>query len=172
MRSYEPRFLVHSAPPAAAMHILQDGALRSWNRVRAAGQTSEEVPIGALLGDPEDFRDYIMLGEGLAPEVVVSSKEKGMICMDPDCSYTPGVRFYFETTRLLSEGLLVRDGCHYKVKDELPLHLVVYKASIQTLQLQDRQVTPRIFTQEAERDFVSYLQAYQLAKKVEGNKSV
>lgn len=165
LRSYEPRFLVHSAPPGAVPFILRDGALRSWNRVKSAGQCLEDAPIGALLGDPEDFRDYIMLGEGLAPEVVVSSKEKGKICMDPDCSYTPGARFYFDSTRLLSKGLLVRDGCHYKVKEELPLHLAVYTASMQTLQLQDGQVTPRIFTQAADQAFASYLQAYQPAKK-------
>lgn len=137
--------------------------------MKSAGHILEEEPIGALLGDPEDFRDYIMLGEGLAPEVVVSSKEKGMICMDPDCGYTPGARFYFDTTRLLVEGLLVRDGCHYKVKDQLPLQLAVFTASVQTLHLQKRRLTPRIFTQEADLAFGSYLQAYQFGGETEGN---
>lgn len=157
LRAYEPRFLIHSAPPTAMEYILQDGALRSWNRVKSADRTLEKQPIGSLLGDPDDFRDYIMLGEGLAPEVVVNSKEKGFICMDPDCGYTPGARFYFDTIRLLTEGLLVRDGCHYKVKDELPLQLALFTASVQTLHLPNRPITPRIFAHEADHAFGSFL---------------
>jgi hypothetical protein len=157
-RPYEPKFLVHSAPPMALEHIHLDGALKSWTRVKAAHSIAEETPIGAELGDPEDFRDYIMLGEGLAPEVVVSSKEKGFVCMDADCEYTPGARFYFATSELLSKGLLVRDGCHYKVKDELPLYLALFAATVQTLSLKGGKLTPKIFTEASDRAFNAFLQ--------------
>jgi hypothetical protein len=170
LRSYEPKFLVHSAPPMALEQILLDGALKSWTRVKAANYISEDSPIGAQLGDPDDFRDYIMLGEGLAPEVVVSSREKGFICMDADCEYSPGARFYFDTSELISKGLLVRDGCHYKVKNELPIHLALFTATVHTLSLEGCKMTPRIFTEAADRAFTAFLQVYQLENSVQGNK--
>lgn len=164
LRYYEPKYLIHSAPPAALQHILRDGALKSWTRVKAEGHISEDSPIGAKLGDPENFRDYIMLGEGLAPEVVVNSREKGFICMDADCEYSPGARFYFDTSQLISVGLLVRDGCHYKVKDELPIHLALFTATVPKLSLDGCRITPNIFTEAADIAFNTFLQVYQLDK--------
>lgn len=172
LRSYEPKYLIHSAPPVALEHILLDGALKSWTRVKAAGHIYEDSPIGAKLGDPEDFRDYIMLGEGLAPEVVVNSREKGFICMDADCEYSPGARFYFDTSQLISKDLLERDGCHYKVKDELPIHLALFTATVPKLSLEGCRITPNIFSEAADRAFNAFLQVYQLDNRVQGNKQL
>lgn len=153
LRYYEPEFLVHSTPPHAVQHILQEGVLKSWNKVKAVNHIAEEKPIGSKLGDPRDFSDYVMLGEGVAPEVVVSSREKGFICMNADCEYMPGARFYFDTTELLAKGLLTRDGCHYKVKDELPIDMALFCADGRTVDMQGQRITPQSFARAADEAF-------------------
>jgi len=150
LRPYEPCVLVHSTTPEGYRGIIKDGALKSWNKIKKG---HDDRPIGALLGDPADFSDYVMLGElGYWSEIVVSSNEKGTICMDPDCDYQPGARFYFDTLTLIKEGLFVRDGMHYKVKDELPLSYAVFCATPENITI-DGRVTPRSFADAADEAF-------------------
>ncbi len=83
---------------------------------------NEQKPIGSFLNDPEDYSDYIMFNNGgFSAELVVSSKQKGFICMDTDAEYNAGARLYFDAAKIAGDGLLVRDGAHLKVKDILQL---------------------------------------------------
>jgi hypothetical protein len=152
LRSYEPEALVHSTTPDGYLQIIKDGALKSWNKLKKESKYNEEKPIGMLLGDPHDFSDYIMLGGGFWTEIVISSKQKGYICMDVDCDYAPGARFYFDTKQLIKEGLFIRDGVHYKVKDELPLSYSIFCATLDNVTI-DCRVTPRSFAAAADEAF-------------------
>jgi len=153
LRPYEPDVLIHSTTAANYCQIVKDGMLKSWNKVRNEHQICEHEPIGVLLGDPPDFRDYIMLGGfGFWSEIVVNSKQKGIVCMDVDCEYIPGARFYFGTMQLTRQGLLVRDGAHYKVKDDLPLSYVLFCATPDNVEIEGT-ITPRKFSAAADEAF-------------------
>ena len=78
---------------------------------------NEEKQIGYLLGDPEEYSDFIMLGSGdnIGGEYVVMSKQAGYIKCYDDEEYQPGVRIYLNARKLLEENKLLRDGVHYKV---------------------------------------------------------
>ena len=93
-----------------------------------------------------------MLGGGFWNEIVVSSKQKGYICMDADCDYTPGARFYFDTKQLIKDGLLVRDGAHYKIKHKLPLSYSLFCASLDNINLKGK-ITPKSFSAAADEAF-------------------
>ena len=136
---------------------MKDSALKSWNKVKKDGGSDENKPIGVLLGDPDDFRGYVMLGGlGVWNEIVVSSKEKGYICMDVDCEYTPGARFYFSTEELIQSGLLMRDGAYYKVRDILPLSHSLFCATADNVFINGK-VTPKTFSEAADEAFEKHL---------------
>lgn len=150
LREYEPDILVHSTTIDGYTHIVKDGEIKSWNKVKEENKTGETQPIGSALGDPVDFRDYVMLGNlGHWTELVVNSKQKGAICMDADSEYTPGARFYFETKQLLRDGLLIRDGAHMKVKDALPLRYCGFVATAGDVQIKGP-ITPKSFAEAAD----------------------
>jgi hypothetical protein len=162
LRPYEPAVLVHSTTPNGYTQIIKDGALKSWNRIKNENRIGEENPIGRLLGDPEDFREYVMLGGlGFWSEIVVSSKQKGYICMDADCEYTAGARFYFDALTLIKENLLVRDGMHYKVKGELPLRYALFCAAAGNIIISGK-ITPRAFASAADEAFAQTEKAANL----------
>lgn len=121
LRNGEPGVLIHSTPMISWEQIKRDGMLKSWNRLKKEGILSEAHPIGKTLGDPEDFRDYIMFGGGVTGEIVVNSRQKGSISMNIHAEYLPGARLYFDAKKMARDHLLIRDGCHIKVKDTLPL---------------------------------------------------
>lgn len=121
LRKYEPPVLVHSTAMNSWEQIKQNGMLKSWNILKEEQAIAEDHPIGIQLGDPTDFSDYIMFGGGVTGEIVVNSKQQGKIVMDIDAEYQTGARLYFDVKRMAQDGLLVRDGCHIKVKDTLPL---------------------------------------------------
>lgn len=150
LRAGEPRFLVHSTSLEGYKSIQKDGMLKSFNRLNIQGE-----PIGRKLGDPRDFRDYIMFcGGGVTGEIVVNSRQKGKITMDVDSLYSPGVRLYFDGKRIAADGLLVRDGCHLKVRDCLPLEpYLLYAATAEGLGLDDTLSTPKEFSEKADKQF-------------------
>lgn len=41
--------------------------------------------------------------------------------MDIDTEYLTGARLYFHAKRMAQDGLLIRDGCHLKVKGRFHL---------------------------------------------------
>ncbi len=152
LRKNERRVLVHSTSLENWRSICQDGHLKSWNRKKE--RLDESFPIGHLLGDPEEFRDYIMLGYGVACELVISSRQKGRIVMDVDDIYLSGVRLYFDAKRLAENGLLVRDGIHMKVKDVLPLKpYLIWAATWENVGLPSRVSTPKVFSELADSEF-------------------
>lgn len=152
LRPYEERFIVHSTTKGNYEKIVSQGCIKSWNVLKNENDAFEKEPIGAMLGDPEDFRDYIMLGSGLHCEIVVLSKQKKRLCYDVNEEYTPGARMYFDAKQLAENGLMVRDGLHYKVRDRLPLEYVLFTATINNIFLKDK-ITPKTFSEEADKEF-------------------
>ncbi len=152
LRSHEPKILVHSTTRENYRLIQKDGYLKSWNLLKKTHPSFENEPIGTLLGDPADISDYIMLGGGVSCEIVVLSKQKGEICMDCDAEYMPGARIYFDSKVLANQGLLERDGLHLKVKNQLPLNLAVFTATLENVII-DGKTTPKTFAEAADKAF-------------------
>ena len=155
LRTYENRYVVHSTTAENYQKIKKQGCIKSWNILKKELTDFESEPIGAMLSDPEDFRDYIMLGSGVQCEVVVLSKQKNRLCHDADEEYTPGARIYFDNKILAEKGLLVRDGIHYKVKNELPIDLALFIATIDNIKINGK-ITPNTFTEAANTKFSKY----------------
>lgn len=152
LREDEPKVLIHSTTYENWKQIEQDGCLKSWNCVKKENKT--EKPIGHVLGDPEDFRDYIMFGSGVNCEIVVSSKQKGRLTDDADEAYLSGARLYFDAQKIAEDGLMVRDGNHIKVKDCLPLlPYLLWTATWENVGLPAQRTTPRIFAETADKKF-------------------
>jgi len=160
LRKNEPLVLVHSTPMVHWEQIKKDGMLKSWNVLKAEQVVAEEHPIGAKLGDPADFRDYIMFGGGVTGEIVVNSKQQGKILMDINAEYLTGARLYFDAKRMAQDGLLVRDGCHLQVKDTLPLTpYLIYVATWDAVGLESQVSTPRFFAEKADMQFEKLYQS-------------
>lgn len=154
LRKGEPLVLVHSTPMNSWKQIKQDGMLKSWNKLKAERAVEEEYPIGIQLGDPADFSDYIMFGGGVTGEIVVNSKQQGKIIMDINAEYQTGARLYFDAKSVAQDGLLVRDGCHLKVKDILPLEpYLLFAATWDNLGIASQVSTPKIFSEKADEAF-------------------
>lgn len=154
LRKGEPLVLVHSTPMNSWKQINQDGMLKSWNKLKAERAVEEEYPIGIQLGDPTDFSDYIMFGGGVTGEIVVNSKQQGKIIMDINAEYLTGARLYFDAKRMAQDGLIVRDGCHLKVKDTLPLApYLIYAATWDRIGLASQVSTPKLFSEKADEEF-------------------
>ena len=155
LRDYEPAFLIHSTTQENWRSIQSDGCLKSWNILKREKPNWEEAPIGKALGDPHDFSDFIMFSDGgIAGEIVVLSKQKGIITMNQDMPYQTGVRLYFDMEKMAGDGLLIRDGCHLKVKDTLPLHpYLKWVGDWESAGLPHAVSTPKAFTMSANERF-------------------
>lgn len=154
LRENEPVVLVHSTPMSSWEHIKRDGMLKSWNVLKVERIVTEEQPVGMQLGDPPDFSDYIMFGGGVTGEIVVNSRQQGKITMDVNAEYLTGARLYFDAKRMAQDGLLVRDGCHLKVKETLPLSpYLIWVATWDSVGLPSQFSTPKIFAELADTLF-------------------
>lgn len=155
LRDYEPKVMVHSTTRSCWQSIKSDNALKSWNKLKKEKLNWEQVPIGKQLGDPEDFSDYIMFSSGtISSEIVVLSKQVGKVNMNENECYMPGVRLYFDMEGVAKDGLLVRDGCHLKVKDRLPLNpYLIWIADWESVGLPSEYSTPVEFTNLANNRF-------------------
>ncbi|WP_203457086.1 hypothetical protein [Paenibacillus tepidiphilus] len=155
IREHDPRYLVHSTTLESWTAIKRTGALLSPAELRRRQCAVHEIGLKALL-EPADYSDYIMLDvlEGCG-EIVVNSRQLGFVCTDPSRPYTPGVRLYFDSHRLISDGLAVRDGLHVlKVKDCLPLRPYMLMC-IGRKMLPQREVwTPTTYTDAANSYFL------------------
>lgn len=160
LRPYEERFVVHSTTKENYEKIVSQGCIKSWNILKRENIDFEKEPIGAMLGDPEDFRDYIMLGSGVQCEIVVLSKQKNRLCYDANEEYTPGARMYFDAKQLAESGLLVRDGLHYKVKDKLPLKYALFTATMNNVTLTGN-ITPETFSHLSDEKFNQFIKKYK-----------
>ena len=124
--------------------------------MKGQGALGEQEPIGAGLGDPEDFQRYIMFGSGMTGEIIVSSKQKGRICMDPCAEYRTGARLYFDGKQMARDRVLLRDGCHIKVRDCLPLEpYLLWAATWDQVGLDGPLSTPKEFAERADRLFAA-----------------
>lgn len=172
LRDYESPVLIHSTIQKCYEHIIKDDCLKSWNRLYKEGFFTDEEPIGKLLGDPLELRNYILFGFGVTGEIVVSSKEKHRIEMDWDQPYQPGARLYFDMKRIAEDGLLIRDGSEIKVKDMLPLKpYLIWAATAKELDLEQETITPKQFAEKADRHFRKhFLPDYSYDAYFENNK--
>ncbi len=152
LRNYEPKILVHSTTFENYINIVKDGKLKSFNNLNLQSE-----PIGTKLGDPKDFQDYIMFyGGGFTGEIVVNSKQKGKIVMNENDEYLPGARLYFDAEQIASDGLLIRDGCHIKVRSELSLSpYLIFTATAESVGLNKKTSTPKEFSQLSDKLFQS-----------------
>lgn len=165
LREVEPSVLVHSTPTDNWEFIKHDGMLKSWNKLKSENIIVEEQPIGIHLGDPVDFSDYIMFGDGIAGEIVVNSKQQGKIVMDENAEYLTGARLYFDAKKIAQDGLLVRDGCHLKVKDMLPLNpYLIWAATWENIGLESQISTPKIFAELSDKKFQIVYRQYNYTK--------
>ena len=73
--------------------------------------------------------------------------------MDDTCEYRPGVRLYFDASAIACDGLLVRDGGHYKVRDQLYLKYALYCATLDNVDMQGKPITPSNFAYRADETF-------------------
>ena len=65
-----------------------------------------------------------------------------------------GVRLYLDAGKIARDGRLVRDGCHLKVRERLPLdRYLIWAADWKGAGLPSAVSTPRIFTAAANRAF-------------------
>ena len=155
LREDEPEVLVHSTTYENWLSIREDNCLKSWNLLKSEKAAWEENPIGRELGDPADFCDYIMFSDGsVSSELVVLSKQNGMINMDPEMQYRAGVRLYLDIRKIANDGLLIRDGVHLKVKDYLPLEpYLIWYATWDRVGFNSDLSTPRAFAQKSNEMF-------------------
>lgn len=167
LRDYEPTVLVHSTTREGWEKIQKSGVIKCWNQLKRERVLREEYPIGVELGDPEEFSDYIMLGDfGVSGELVVSSKQSGFINMDINAKYKTGARMYFDARRLAQDGLLIRDGAHLKVKDELPLEkYLIWAATWEQIGMESDNSTPNIFAEQADQQFREFFPEYVSRKR-------
>ena len=132
LREYETNSLVHSTPIENLESIINDSVLKSWNILKLEKRDWELKPIGELLGDIDDFSNYIMLSTTAQNnEVITASKQKNQINIDINQLYQPGARFYLNAQKLANDGLLLRDGEHIKVKNRISLdkYLIWYSTA-------------------------------------------
>ncbi|MEG2289015.1 MAG: hypothetical protein RSA29_12270 [Clostridium sp.] len=157
LRENEPKVLVHSTTRENWEKIRTDGCLKCWNILRSEHYNCEEEPIGRLLGDPKDYSDYIMFSGGtVSSEIVVLSKQNNEIIMDEQMKYKPGARLYFDIKKIAEDGLLVRDGCHLKVKNTLFLDkYLIWTATWESVNLKNQYSTPKEFTKISNEMFNS-----------------
>lgn len=154
LREYEPKVLVHSTTIENARSILADKKIKSWNILKNEKTDWEERPIGSLLGDIDDFSNYVMLsGVNQNNEIITASKQFGNIVMDDSCEYIAGARFYLDGERLAEDGLLLRDGIHLKVKDFIALSkYMIWYSTADILGIKKR-TTPKEFMDLSNKRF-------------------
>lgn len=156
LRDNEPTIFVHSTPMNNWEMIKQDGMLKCWSKLKKENIVDEEQPIGSRLGDPIDFSDYIMFGGGVTGEIVVNSKQLGFIEMDTNVNYLTGARLYFDGKKMAEDGLIIRDGCHLKVKDTLPLNpYLICALTWEDIGLESQTSTPKTFTEMCDSRFAN-----------------
>lgn len=158
VRPYDERWVVHSTTNELWEKIKESGYLKSLRRLR--NENIEIIGIGLEpLGEPEDYMDYVMFDTiNGCSEIVVSSRQKGKICLDADAPYSPGVRMYFDAYAMIQDGFVARDGVHVlKVYDRLPLKpylkMVLNESNVPYVN-EERVWTPTLFTEAANKEFL------------------
>jgi GrpB-like predicted nucleotidyltransferase (UPF0157 family) len=163
-RPYAPLYAVHSTLLTFYEQIIKDGYLKSTARLRNEGVERKAIGFTPL-GEPEDYLEYIMFapvdGFGSGSEMVINSHLRGEACFDPESSYTPQARMYFDAKRIIADGLAVRDGVHFlKVYNKLDISkyllLTVFEKDV-PLPNDKNYWTPTSFTEAANKYFLNYI---------------
>lgn len=146
IREYETNVMVHSTTKDNVQSIIEDKKLKSWNLLSAEKSDREKEPIGALLGDIDDFSNYVMLSGILQNnEIVTASKANRTINTDINQSYIAGARFYLDAKKLAADGLLLRNGAHINVRDYIDLEkYFIWYSTTEILGI-DENTTPKVF---------------------------
>lgn len=150
LRDYEPKLLIHSTLKSSWQSIVQEGQLKSWKTLKEEGVQMEIDPIGQLLGDPDEFKNYVMLGSGIASEIVVASKQKNTLACDENAVYEPGVRLYLDAHSLALDQKLLRDGAHIKVKDAFVLKDYLVQVVTTEDFIDQMEWTPKLFSEKSD----------------------
>lgn len=157
LREYETAVMVHSTTKDNVQSILADKKLKSWNLLKKEKSRWEDKPIGSLLGDIDDFSNYVMLSTfSQNNEVVTASKANGEINTDINQTYVAGARFYLNAKKLARDGLLLRDGAHIKVKDFIDLEKYLIWYSTPQILGVDENLTPNLFFKLSNERFKNY----------------
>lgn len=154
LREYEPTVMVHTTTLEAHKEIIADGSIKCWNLLKQQKESYKDKPIGNLIGDIEDFSNYVMLSLiDVNNEIIVASKQKGCIYISPNQTYRAGCRFYLDAKKLADDGLLLRDGQHIKVRNEIQLdkYLIWYSTAERIGLLVE--TTPKEFFEQSNRKF-------------------
>lgn len=157
LREYEPDVMVHTTLLESKRKIIADGYIKCWNMLKQENKAFEEKPIGSLLGDIEDFSNYVMLSPiDVNNEIIVASKQKGRIDTNPEQIYNAGCRFYLDARKLANDGLLLRDGQHIKVKGQIPLDkYLIWYSTADKVGLPEK-TTPKEFFEVSNRKFIGF----------------
>jgi len=154
IRATDVKWLVHSTTKQLWEEIKKVGKLLSPSCLKRCGKEVNEIGLKALL-EPVDYSNFIMLDvlDGCG-ELVVNSRQRGHICLDPNIEYIPGVRIYFNAHKIISDGLATRDGLHVlKVFERLSLDKYMVLVIKDTMLI--RQVwTPTVYTQFSNEFFL------------------
>ena len=156
LRVYEPDVMVHTTLLEAQKQIISDGYIKCWSLLKQEKEVFEEKPIGSLLGDIEDFSNYVMLSPiDVNNEIIVASKQKGRIDTNTAQIYNAGCRFYLDARKLANDGLLLRDGQHIKVKGQIPLDkYLIWYSTAEKVGLPAK-TTPQEFFELSNSKFIS-----------------
>lgn len=157
LREYEPDVMVHTTLLESKSQIIADGYIKCWNMLKQENETFDKKPIGSLLGDIEDFSNYVMLSPiDVNNEIIVASKQKGRIDTNPEQIYNAGCRFYLDARKLANDGLLLRDGQHIKVKGQIPLDkYLIWYSTADKVGLPEK-TTPKEFFEASNREFIGF----------------
>lgn len=161
VRKTDPPVMVHSTLLTSYAKIAESGLLKSAARLNRDGLRHDAIGI-AQLGEPKDFLEYVMFavldGRGSGSETVVNSYLRGKVCFDQHMPYTPQARMYFDTHKIIRDGLAVRDGIHLvKVRDALPLDgYLITTVFEKDVALPDGEAhwTPFLFAKQANKFFL------------------
>lgn len=156
LREYESKVMTHSTTKENLESILISKKLKAWNVLSREKPNWENQPIGFLLGDIEDFSNYVMLSLiSQNNEIITASKTNGTINTDINQSYIAGARFYLDAQRLASDGLLLRDGAHIKVRNFIDLEkYLIWYSSPERLDI-DEHTTPKEFFELSNERFIT-----------------
>lgn len=155
LREYETTVMVHSTTKENLKSILSSMKLKSWNLLSAEKSDWEKKPIGALLGDIEDFSNYVMLSGVLQNnEIITASKANKTINTDINQLYVAGARFYLDAQKLAKDSLLLRDGAHIKVRDYIDLETYMIWYSTPEILGIDEHTTPKEFFELSNERFM------------------
>lgn len=160
-RNYEPKVLVHSTSKENMKYIFLDGELKSWNILKSEKVEWEKKPIGNMLGDLEDFSNYIMFSNiDFNNEIIVASKQEQKVDIYSEQLYKPGVRFYFDCEKMARDGLILRDGIHIKVENRLKLDkYLIWYSTAEKIDI-DEYTTPHHFWKKSNDKFMELFPQY------------